>query len=42
MTIPFGTLVMLLVLTVIARIVAAIGSARRASRPDVLEALAYE
>ncbi|HEX6116605.1 MAG TPA: FtsX-like permease family protein [Solirubrobacterales bacterium] len=42
LTIPFGTLVMLLVLAVIAGIVAAIGPARRASRLDVLEALAYE
>jgi putative ABC transport system permease protein len=40
--IPFGTLVMLLVLAVIAGIIAAIGPARRASRLDVLEALAYE
>ena len=42
LTIPFGVLVMLLVLAVIAGIVAAIGPARRASRLDVLEALAYE
>ncbi len=42
LTIPFGTLVMLLVLAVIAGIVAAIGPARRASRLDVLDALAYE
>ncbi len=42
LTIPFGALVMLLVLAVIAGIVAAIGPARRASRLDVLEALAYE
>ena len=42
LTIPFGTLVMLLVLAMIAGIVAAIGPARRASRLDVLEALAYE
>ena len=42
LTIPFGVLVMLLVLAVLAGIVAAIGPARRASRLDVLEALAYE
>ncbi|MGI8461429.1 MAG: ABC transporter permease [Solirubrobacterales bacterium] len=42
LSIPFGVLVMLLVLAVIAGIVAAIGPARRASRLDVLEALAYE
>ena len=40
--IPIATLVILLVLAVIAGIVAAIGPARRASRLDVLEALAYE
>ena len=42
LTIPFGTLVILLVLAVIAGILAAIGPARRASRLDVLDALAYE
>jgi putative ABC transport system permease protein len=40
--IPVATLVLLMVLAVIAGIVAAIGPARRASRLDVLEALAYE
>jgi putative ABC transport system permease protein len=42
LTIPIGTLIALLVLAVIAGIIAAIGPARRASRLDVLEALAYE
>jgi putative ABC transport system permease protein len=42
LSIPVGTLIALLVLAVIAGIVAAIGPARRASRLDVLEALAYE
>ena len=42
LTIPIGTLVAMLVLAVVAGIVAAIGPARRASRLDVLEALAYE
>ena len=42
LTIPVGTLIALLVLAVIAGIIAAIGPARRASRLDVLEALAYE
>jgi putative ABC transport system permease protein len=42
LSIPVGTLIVLLVLAVIAGIVAAIGPARRASRLDVLEALAYE
>jgi putative ABC transport system permease protein len=40
--IPVPTLVILLVLAVIAGVIAAIGPARRASRLDVLEALAYE
>jgi putative ABC transport system permease protein len=40
--IPVGTLVILLVLAVIAGVIAAIGPARRASRLDVLDALAYE
>ena len=40
--IPVATLVVLVILAVIAGIVAAIGPARRASRLDVLEALAYE
>jgi putative ABC transport system permease protein len=42
LSIPVGTMIALLVLAVIAGIVAAIGPARRASRLDVLEALAYE
>ncbi len=42
LTIPFGTLLLLLVLAAIAGVIAAIGPARRASRHDVLEALAYE
>jgi putative ABC transport system permease protein len=42
LSIPVGTLLVLLVLAVIAGIVAAIGPARRASRLDVLQALAYE
>ena len=40
--IPVGTLIVLLVLAAIAGVIAAIGPARRASRLDVLEALAYE
>jgi putative ABC transport system permease protein len=39
---PIGTLVLLLVLAALAGVVAAIWPARRASRVDVLEALAYE
>ena len=39
---PIPTLTLLLVLAAIAGVVAAIGPARRASRLDVLEALAYE
>ncbi len=42
LSIPVGTLIGLLVLAVIAGVVAAIGPARRASRIDVLEAVAYE
>jgi putative ABC transport system permease protein len=42
LTIPAPTLVGLLLLAVIAGVVAAIGPARRASRIDVLEAVAYE
>ncbi len=42
LTIPVGTLLLLLVLAAIAGVIAAIGPARRASRQDVLEALAYE
>lgn len=41
-TIPFGTLFILLLVAAIAGVVAAIGPARRAARLDVLEALAYE
>jgi putative ABC transport system permease protein len=39
---PIGALIMLLVLAAVAGVVAAIGPARRASRLDVLRALAYE
>jgi putative ABC transport system permease protein len=39
---PVGTLLVLLVLAGVAGVLAAIGPARRASRLDVLEALAYE
>ena len=39
---PIGTLLILLVLAAVAGVVAAIGPARRASRLDVLRALAYE
>jgi putative ABC transport system permease protein len=39
---PIPTLIMLLVLAALAGVVAAIGPARRASRLDVLRALAYE
>ena len=39
---PIGTLAILLVLSALAGVVAAIGPARRASRLDVLRALAYE
>ncbi|CAN5414612.1 ABC transporter permease [soil metagenome] len=42
LTIPVGTLFLLLVLAAFAGVLAAIGPARRASRLDVLEALAYE
>ena len=42
LTIPVGQLVALMVLAAIAGVLAAIGPARRASRLDVLEALAYE
>jgi putative ABC transport system permease protein len=42
LSIPVVTLVVLLVLAAIAGVLAAIGPARRASRLDVLEALAYE
>ena len=40
--IPVGTLIVLLILTILAGVLAAIGPARRASRLDVLQALAYE
>jgi putative ABC transport system permease protein len=39
---PVGTLIVLLILAAIAGVLAAIGPARRASRLDVLKALAYE
>jgi putative ABC transport system permease protein len=39
---PIGTLLVLLVLSALAGVIAAIGPARRASRLDVLRALAYE
>jgi putative ABC transport system permease protein len=39
---PVGTMLILLVLAALAGVLAAIGPARRASRLDVLEALAYE
>jgi putative ABC transport system permease protein len=39
---PVPTLIVLLVLAALAGVVAAIGPARRASRLDVLRALAYE
>ena len=39
---PFGSLIVLLVLAGIAGVLAAIPPARRASRIDVLEAIAYE
>jgi putative ABC transport system permease protein len=42
LSIPIGTLVVLLLLALAAGVVAAIGPARRASRLDVLDALAYE
>jgi putative ABC transport system permease protein len=42
LSIPIGQLVGLLVLAGLAGVIAAIGPARRASRQDVLEALAYE
>ncbi len=40
--IPVGTLIVLLILAMVAGVIAAIGPARRASRLDVLKALAYE
>ena len=42
LAIPVGTLAVLLVVSIIAGVIAAIGPARRASRVDVLEALSYE
>jgi putative ABC transport system permease protein len=42
LTIPVGTLLILLVLAALAGVLAAIGPARRASRLDVLQALSYE
>jgi putative ABC transport system permease protein len=42
LTIPYGRLLILLGLAAIAGVLAAIGPARRASRLDVLRALAYE
>jgi putative ABC transport system permease protein len=42
LSIPVGTLILMLFLAMLAGVVAAIGPARRASRLDVLEALAYE
>jgi putative ABC transport system permease protein len=42
LSIPFGTLLVLLLLAILAGVIAAIGPARRASRLKVLEALAYE
>jgi putative ABC transport system permease protein len=42
LSIPVGTLLVLLVLAMVAGVIAAIGPARRASRLDVLDALAYE
>ncbi len=42
LSIPIGTLIGLMVLAALAGVLAAIGPARRASRLDVLEALAYE
>ena len=40
--IPFGSLISFLILAAVAGVLAAIPPARRASRIDVLEALAYE
>ncbi len=42
LSIPFGQLIIMLVLAGVAGVIAAIGPARRASKMDVLEALAYE
>jgi putative ABC transport system permease protein len=42
LSIPVGTLVVLLIVAAIAGVVAAIGPARRAAKVDVLRALAYE
>ncbi|MGI9095599.1 MAG: FtsX-like permease family protein, partial [Thermoleophilaceae bacterium] len=42
LSIPVGTLILMLILATVAGVIAAIGPARRASRLDVLDALAYE
>jgi putative ABC transport system permease protein len=42
LSIPIGQLITMLVLAAVAGVIAAIGPARRASKMDVLEALAYE
>jgi len=42
LSIPAGTLILMLILAIVAGVIAAIGPARRASRLDVLDALAYE
>lgn len=42
LSIPVGQLITMLVLAAVAGVIAAIGPARRASKMDVLEALAYE
>ncbi|MBA3437290.1 MAG: FtsX-like permease family protein [Thermoleophilaceae bacterium] len=42
LSIPVGTLILMLILAIVAGVIAAIGPARRASRLDVLDALAYE
>ena len=41
-TVPVGTILIMLTISTIAGVIAAIGPARRATRVDVLEALAYE
>ncbi|CAA9528740.1 MAG: ABC transporter, fused permease protein [uncultured Solirubrobacteraceae bacterium] len=42
LTLPWGTLAVLLVLAAVAGVLAAIGPARRAAKTDILHALAYE
>ena len=42
LAIPFGSLIVLLILSAVAGVFAAVLPARRASKLDVLEALAYE